>query len=430
MEPIIATDVANDISQALQLRAIADQHGKGREAAEILSSKTLPEARAEIMKLLSTTPVSSYASLEDMGASKKERKEFSYVRLLAADVARRENKHYDNCAELEISESIRKGMPATFESRGGVMVPFAINNSRAEAPTVLTSNTSGSASQLVYTQFGNEIIEVLRNTLKVAALGATYLGGLPSPISFPRQLTSAAATWVNENAGSDAALSLFTTDTVTLTPKTLIGNTLISRQLLALGVVNAEAMIRQDLAYSVQAAIDLKAITTLYASSAVNSVDVSTITSGTPDVRVLHMPDYADYVSAVAKVAAANALMGGAGFLANPTVASAGLTTLEFATNGSGKLWTGNIEEGQIAGYRALSTNQMPSNLGTDTNEFAILFGAWKELLIGGFGSGMEIQSDPYKYAAQGLLAVTSFSMADVAIRHEKSFTKFVGVGV
>ena len=256
MDPILegaAPVAALDLSTAFTLRSIADAHGKGREAQEILTSgKPEAEVRKLVLDLIATTPVAQ--SLEDMGASRAEQKQFSYARLLSASADQAEGIRGKGCFEMEVSQTVAKSMPANYQQRGGVFVPFAISNSRA-----LDTATATGAKEMVFTTPG-ELIEALRNSLKVAGLGAKYLTGLSGPVGFVKQTGISTASWVAEASGTDVAESNLTTGIVVLTPRTLQGTSSFSRQLLVEASYPVESMVRFDLGFAHAAAIDLAAI--------------------------------------------------------------------------------------------------------------------------------------------------------------------------
>lgn len=419
MDPITgaAPDAANEITQVLQLRAIADQHGKGREADEIFAAKPLAEARALVMSLLATTPIAHAPSVEEMGANKRELKDFSYSRLLSASVAMQEGRRSANCFELEVSEEIKKSMPGTYKQRGGVFVPYQLR-------AAMDTQTATAGKELVYTQPA-ELIEILRNKLVVAQMGARFLTGLQGPMGFSRQTGAAVAKWIAENSGTDVVETEPTTGISTLSPRTLIGGTQFSRNLLETGTWSVENMVRQDLAYSHAAALDLAALhgtgvgqpTGIYALAGVNVVPM-----------LAASPTYAELLTMIVDIAGANATLDGMGWITNPIVAGNLMGKLEFAVNGANKIWSGNVEEGVMAGYKALSTNQIAKNLGAGTNEHGLIIGSWPQVIVGCFGSGFEMITDPFKYKLQGLIDIATFEMADVLVRHPEAFTKATGL--
>ena len=64
----------------------------------------------------------------------------------------------------------------------------------------------------------------------------------------------------------------------------------------------------------------------------------------------------------------------------------------------------------------------------TGGTNHGLIYGNWADVLIGQFGGAMEMIVDPYSLKKQGLIEVTSFQMADVAIRHPGSFA--VGINL
>jgi hypothetical protein len=74
-------------------------------------------------------------------------------------------------------------------------------------------------------------------------------------------------------------------------------------------------------------------------------------------------------------------------------------------------------------GYRGEFSNQAPSGLtkGGNSDCHAIIFGNWRDLLIGEWGV-LELIVDPYRLKKQGVIEVTSFLMVDVALRYPVSF--------
>ena len=71
----------------------------------------------------------------------------------------------------------------------------------------------------------------------------------------------------------------------------------------------------------------------------------------------------------------------------------------------------------------AQASNQLRSDMGTNGDEHGLVFGNFSDLLIGTWGA-LELVVDPYALKKQGLIEVTSYQLADVAVRHAESFTK------
>ena len=87
------------------------------------------------------------------------------------------------------------------------------------------------------------------------------------------------------------------------------------------------------------------------------------------------------------------------------------------------------LNDGKINGYPFYMTNAIPSNVtfsGT-SNCTSALFGAWSEVLVGGWG-GLQFIIDPYTAKANGVLEISAMAYHDVLVRHPEAFCAITGV--
>jgi len=87
------------------------------------------------------------------------------------------------------------------------------------------------------------------------------------------------------------------------------------------------------------------------------------------------------------------------------------------------------LNDGKINGYPFYMTNAIPSNVtfsGT-SNCTSALFGAWSEVLVGGWG-GLQFIVDPYTAKANGVLEISAMAYHDVLVRHPEAFCAITGV--
>lgn len=154
-----------------------------------------------------------------------------------------------------------------------------------------------------------------------------------------------------------------------------------------------------------------------------------------PDVSTEAMggvPTFAKLVSMVAKVASDNAITLGArlAFATTPDMAAKLMTVLVASAAGSEVIWTGTVLDGKVANYPAAASTQLSSTMSTleasGGSEHGIIFGKWNDLIIGLWGA-LELVVAPFTYARRGLISVTSFQMADIAVRHGESFCVATG---
>jgi len=413
------TGTVNQSIEILQLRQIAENLGKGREASEILSAKPLEEARGLINALLATAPA---ASVPSMDMSAREAQDYSYARAIANTVDRMEGKKVANSFEDEVALTLERLLPTNYK-RQGILVPLQLRAG-------LDSNTATAGKEAVYTTYGGELIELLTNATMAIQMGATVYSGLQGPLSFPKLTGDATAKWVAENPGVDLTADAPSFGSVGLAPKTLAGATPFSRSLMAQSVFSVEAEVRASLARAHALAID-KAI--LHGTGANNQPLGIYRQSGVNTVAFGGVPTYSLLQDMLTAAATSNALIGRLGFLTTPGIAGKMAKTLESSVAGASWLWQGQRELGTVCGYKAASTNQvsklMNSLVDTGGTEHGIIYGNWADTMVGLWG-GLDLLPDPYTLKKQQMIEVASFQQADVAVRHPESFCVSTGATI
>lgn len=401
------------------IAALGEAHAKrgGDKLAMqfIRDGKSVDEFRAALLDLAAAAPQTDVIDL-----STKEVKQYSYVRALAAALARAEGQNVSGF-EVDISQEIERGMPANTKRNGGIFVPLQLQRTAiAEA----LYNTSGKGASTVFTQAG-EFIDMLRNASVSVGLGARVMSGLTGPVSFPSQTAGATAYWMPENDGTDVTASNATLSTVSLSPKTLQGTTAFSRQLMAQSSMDVEAFIRGDLASAHALAWDVAVMhgtgsnnqpTGIYTAGSVNAVAMGGV------------PTFGKLVDMVTEVLKDNALNGSLAFATTPGMAGKLAQTVVAASTDTRMIWSGALDNGNLAGYKAISSNQVSAVLGGGS-EHGLIFGNWSEAMIGMWGA-LELVVDPYSKKKQGMIEVTSFQLCDVALRHVGSFCKATGATI
>jgi len=414
------TRAFQEVSQALELGRTL---GLEKEAQGLVSAgKSTQEINAELMKLnREKAPKPINNPLAEAGLTEKEAKEYSYSRAVFAALEETENRDSGKYGfEREVSKALLRMFPADFKTHGGIVVPFT--------RTGLDSATSTAGAELKFTKPA-EFIELLRNASAAIRLGVRVLNGLGSPLAFPKQTAGSALSWIaNENPGSDVSESDAAFTTVTLSPKTGQSTTSFSRQLQILGDWDAEQIIRRDLAKAWALGVDRAVFHGTGSSGQPKGVYKTTsINTKAMGGAVA----FGELIDMVTETAIDNALLSSTGFVTNPAMAGKLMQTLEFSASGAKAIWTGNHCDGNIAGYRAIATNQISSVMtGTDATggaEYGIIFGSWDEFILGQFGPGLEIIIDPLRLKKQGMIELTSFGMVGTAVTHEQAFCAATG---
>lgn len=348
----------------------------------------------------------------ELGMSNKEKKEYSLVRALRQLAT--PGKQLDGI-EREASDAMAKNLKR--EARG-----FFIPTDMAEYDDTRVSRalhrsgvsralSAGVASEGGYTvatdTLGGSLIELLRNRTLMAGLGVRQLSGLQGNVAIPKQASGATSYWLGETEQvPESALSF---GEVLMTPKRLAAYTAHSKQLLAQSSIDVEALVRSDLMSVLALAKDLAALNGSGAGGEplgiINTTGVNTVTfSGAPT--------FAKMVEFQTAVAEDNADIGSMAYLT--TAPTAGKLKTTSKDTGSGQfLWNGRLDGGEVDGYTARVSQQMPGN--------KVLFGAFGNAIMGDW-DGMDITVDPFTLARTGQIAITVHLMTDFAVRHAESF--------
>jgi HK97 family phage major capsid protein len=369
------------------------------------SRKVLDIVRA---RMANPTPSGPLVRLTD-----KEAKQYSFARAI---LSQDRDSRVDAGFEREIEQELERKLPAEYTRRGGVLIPTQIRAG-------LDSGTATKGAELKFTQPG-EFIDLLRNRMKLRALGARVLAGLTGPVSMPRQTAAASGEWIGENSGTDAADSNVLLALVTLAIKTYQASTSFSRQLLVSALsasVDAEQMVREDLALVHALAFDLAGISGSGSSNQprgiLNTTGIGSEAGGTNGAA----PSYANIVNLESNVSTANADVENMAYLTTPTMRGKLKLTQTFPASSNGQpVWYGKAE---MNGYRAEASSQVPSTLtkGTSSDCHAIIFGDFSQLVFGEWGV-LELIVDPFRLKKQGMIEVTSFQMGDCVVRQPAAF--------
>ncbi|MFH0351038.1 MAG: phage major capsid protein [Chromatiales bacterium] len=319
--------------------------------------------------------------------------------------------------EADMHQALMKQFKLQPRNPNGVFVPL-------HTYAGLDSIAATKGVELKQNDYG-ELIDLLRNMSVTARLGARLMTGLSGPVPFPRQTGAGTAYWVGENPGVDVPESDLTLGTVTLNPKTLQSTTSYSRQLLVQSSIDIENLVRQDLAAISALAIDKAALHGLGAGAEPSGIYA---TPGVNSIAFAGVPTFGKMVDMTTEVASDNAILGTLGWATTPGMAGKLMQTLVASAAGSDMIWKGTFEAGNAAGYTSFASNQVASTLGAG-GEHGIIFGNWSDLMIGMWGV-LELIVDPYRLKKQAMIEVTSFQMADVAIRHPESFCKATGATI
>lgn len=454
-----ATDAAAaERVRIASITELCESHNVSNLARDLIGSgATVDEARAKILDEMKRgggqNPVVKPGGLGAVGMSKREQASYSLSRAILNYLS---GNHTG--LEFEISESIkanaaRHGIPvgkglciatdlplpyvdtraaAIYMGEKGEAIAASLNETKraleGERATDYAVGTANIGGNLVATQLRPDaFIDLLRNRLAIAQVGATMLNGLTGNVEIPRQTGSGTAYWVGEGAAVTPSGATF--DKVALSPKTVGALSRVTRLMLLQSTPAIEGLIRADLLNTMALGIDFAALHGTGASGQPTGLFVN---ANTP-VVAMGTNGGAITIDALidmeTNVATANADFGSLAYLTNPKVVGA-LKKLK-ATGGQ-YLWTNSaiggrsITPGEINGYPVARTNQVRGDFtkGTGTNLSGVAYGNWSDLLIGMWGV-LEItpsdSADTNAFAA-GDIHIRALQTVDVAIRRPASF--------
>lgn len=272
----------------------------------------------------------------------------------------------------------------------------------------LAAGGAGSAGGYLVGTENLSMIDILRNRSVLMSLGAERMTGMRGNFTIPRQTASATNYWLStESTALTESQPVF--GQLAFTPKTAGAYTEISRQLLLQSSPSAEMLVRKDLAKTVAIAVDLAGINGTGASGQPTGIlNVSGIGSVTGASIA-----YAGILEFQSDVAATNALSPGCAYACPPATAALLKQRQRFASTDS-PLWSGNLYDGQVEGFRAMSSNQIPSA--------TVIFGDWTQVILAEWGQ-LEIEVNPYANFQAGIVGVRVFYSIDVGVRYPGAFS-------
>jgi len=371
------------------------------------------------------------ASAEAVDLSEKEQKTYSIVRGIQSFLNNRQP-----CFEAEVSAAMAKTLGR--EPTRGFFVPKSLMVDKAAAQRGMEyaqraplTTLSGAAGALTVETAVEPLIDILRNKIVARRLGAKLLTGLRDPLLFPKQITAGAGFWMAENSGADVTEQDLTFGSFTLSPKTVMALQKYSRQLLAQSTVDIEALVRYDIAAQIAIAIDSAVIN----GSGASNQPLGILNQGSIDVVALGtngaQPTFGNVLQQETDVATANADIGSLAYATTPGIRGRLKQTAVLSNTIGMPVWTGDkrieggLQQGEVNGYPAMASNQIPSNLTKGTSSgicHAIIFGDWSSVLIGEWNA-LEILPDPYTLGAQAMVRVFAWDLCDTNLRYVSTFS-------
>ena len=445
-QPDIRT-IANDAQRAerdrvLAIRAMGADHQLTAEADKAVADGTGTDAfRAQVLDSLKQRGAIRPATASpELGMTKAETKRYSVVRLMNAALNPNDAQlQRDAAFEIECSVEYRRKNPIDDKGpQGGARasgfgIPFDVLSAPVAndmdmaralvarlAQRDLSVGTASAGGNLVATDLlVSSFIDLLRNRIVVAGMGAQMLPGLVGNVAIPSQSAGASTYWVTE--GTAVTESEATFGQVTMTPKTVGMFTDYSRRTLLQTSPAIEALVRADLAAGIAVEIDRAALHGTGSSGQPRGIaatsGIGSVAGGTNGAA----PTYLNMIALEEAIAVANADVGNLGFITNPKMRAQLRGTQQFASTNGVPVWGA---DNSVLGYRTAVTNSASSTLTKGSASgvcSAIFFGNWADTLIGMWG-GLDLILDQSVLATSGGRRLVALQDVDVAARRAVSF--------
>jgi len=406
--------VAEERARAAEILALGDRHGQRAEAdAAVLAGTTVDAFRALLLERLGAPEPSGEGaptargaagaggrppavSAATLGMSGQDVRQYRLMRAInAAATGDWKAAGFERQVSLAIAEEVGR------DARG-FYVPHEVLLSRRDV-----EKASGKGAELVATTLMAEaFIDVMRARALVGQLGAVILPGLIGDVDIPRKAAGASFYWLGEKV--DVTVSELALQTVPLTPKTVAGAVPVTRRMRKQSSLAVEQLLRDDLTDGIAVQIDQK----LIAGDGTGNTPVGIMSATGVGSEVVPVGgiDWPTLVAMETDVRSAN-IVGPGSFAYLTTPAGRGAAKTTEKSDGTGLYL---MEGGEINGYRAEDSTNVPAN--------AWIFGDWAQVLIGMWGV-IDVQVDTAALAARDGLVVRVFQDLDTALRLPAAFS-------
>ncbi len=368
---------------------------------------TFQRSLLEKLNERASKPLNEQARGADIGLSESEASRFSILNVVRS-LMEPNSRSAREAAAFEF-EASRAAAEKSGKSVDKFMIPTDVLRQSVRALNTGTGGTAANGAtggNLVATDLmSGSFIEVLRNRTTIMKNGRV-LAGLVGNIDIPKQLAAAQGFWLGED--EDTTETGIELGQIPLSPKTVGAYTEYTRRMAMQSSLDAEALLRVDLASALALTIDKAGYYGTGSDHQPKGIALYTGINGVNFAAV--QPTFAELVAMETAVATDNADVNGMRYVGNAGFRGHCKTTTKFGAGTDATLWESG---GTVNGYGADITNQV--------NAGDVFFGNYSDLLIAMWG-GLELQVDPYSGSKKGRVRIVVFQDVDFALRRVESF--------
>jgi HK97 family phage major capsid protein/HK97 family phage prohead protease len=381
------------------------------EARWIEEGTTLNQVARELVDVMEERGKARPALAAELGLSAIDTKKYSLFRAIRALKFGAGNPRLveEAAFEMECSRAVAKQLGRELTS--SILIPAEVLTRSLPSDVMQRAMSvvpGGSGGYLVNVE-NMGFIDILRARSVALRMGARRLSGLQGNVTFGRQTGKGSVTWQGGEGVSVTATDQ-TLGQLSMTPKTAIAITDVSEQLLRQSSISAEAFVMADLAADIAIdGVDNAAINGTGGAQPLGIKNTTGITSG-------QSASTFSYTKALAFPVAAgsvNAIRGNPGWVTNIAGAAIAMQRQRFTSTDS-PLWEGNLLDGTLVGFRAMSSEQLAAN--------NIIFGSWDELVIGEWGVLELAMDNGGTRFNQAQVGIRAMYMVDIMLRYPQAF--------
>lgn len=367
--------------------------------------------------------------VRQLGLTDKERKRFSFFRLVNFLHTRSQSAEREAAFELEACDAWAKETDREPHDRGAVIPPDILYGGGGflrtpgiirERPAFgatgqrLVSDTGEGADMTPVVHDGASFIDLLRAATPVTS-NAMMLTGLSGDVRIPKQTGGAAASFGAESGALSEQTATF--GQILFTPHRLGAFTEVTRRAIIQFTPAIEDLLRLDLLIAIAQKLEQVAIeggganepTGILGTGGVGDVNIATDGGALTWAKVVEFETLVD---------TANALIANMAFVTTPGVVGHLKTTPIMAG-----FPTFLMANGEANGYPVLRTTNVPNDLtkGGGSALHAAIFGNWSDLIIA-FWDTIEVIVNPYSKDTEGIIRITVQHESDMQVRRAQSF--------
>lgn len=378
------------------------------QAHWIQSGASFEQIADDMVKIMSERSKLTPETPAYLGMESSEVRRYSLMRALRASIS---NDWSKAGLELEAHKAVMGRINKAPRAGNSFFVPMDVQRAipAAGQRDMTVAGVNGSNYLVSTDNQPGSFVDLLRNRSVALRMGATRLSGLVGNVTIPKRTAASTAYWLADES-TQITESNGTFAQISLTAKNVAALTEVSHQLMSQSSPSVEMLVMQDLAEVVALAVDV-AILRGSGNSGQPTGIVNTVGIGSVSGSSLAAAGVLEFQS---DVAANNALMPGCGYVTTAAVAALLAARPELPSTGTERLWKGNLLDGTLFNFPAMSSQQMSSA--------TMLFGHWPSVILGEWGV-LELMTNPYSDFTRGLTGLRAWYTCDVAVRHPGAFS-------